>query len=41
MKDVEALEKAGSHLFIGRLAEYAYYNMDQVVAATIRKVEKL
>jgi len=26
--------------FIGRLAEYQYYNMDQVVANTLKKFEK-
>ena len=38
MKEAEALERTGKYLFIGRLAEYTYYNMDQVVAAAIRKV---
>ncbi len=37
-KDAAALEAQGSTLFIGRLAEYVYYNMDQVIAATMRKV---
>jgi len=39
MQEVQKLEKAGTHLFIGRLAEYTYYNMDQVIAATLAKVE--
>ncbi len=41
MKDAAALESAGTHLFIGRLAEYQYYNMDQVVAAVMKKVADL
>jgi UDP-galactopyranose mutase len=39
MAEVEKLEKAGTHRFIGRLAEYMYYNMDQVVASTTSKLE--
>lgn len=27
-------------LFGGRLAEYKYYNMDQVIRSALRKVEK-
>lgn len=41
MTEAEKLEAAGTHLFIGRLAEYKYYNMDQVIAATIAKVKVL
>ena len=41
MKEVEALEKTGRWLFIGRLAEYKYYNMDQVIAAAMQKVGKI
>jgi UDP-galactopyranose mutase len=37
MKKVKHLEDSGSHLFIGRLAEYTYYNMDQVIAQAIEK----
>ena len=40
--EVKALEErplgAGKVLFVGRLAEYKYYNMDQVIGATIKKV---
>ncbi|MBN1798328.1 MAG: UDP-galactopyranose mutase [Spirochaetales bacterium] len=41
MKEVENLEKQGSCFFIGRLAEYKYYNMDQVIAAAMKKVDKI
>lgn len=37
--DVSKLESTGKHLFIGRLAEYRYYNMDNVISATIDKVQ--
>ncbi len=37
MTDVAALEKTGRWLFIGRLAEYKYYNMDQVIAVALHK----
>src|SRR5690606_39924196 len=39
MKEVEKLEKSGEYLFIGRLAEYKYYNMDQVIEASMRKLQ--
>jgi len=39
MKEVERLEKTGEYLFVGRLAEYKYYNMDQVIEASIRKLQ--
>lgn len=39
MKKVRELEESKEVLFIGRLAEYAYYNMDQVIAATLKKIE--
>jgi len=32
------MERSGKYLFIGRLAEYKYYNMDQVIEAAINKV---
>jgi UDP-galactopyranose mutase len=38
MKEVEELEKTGKYLFIGRLAEYKYYNMDQVIEASMNKI---
>ncbi|BBE32103.1 UDP-galactopyranose mutase [Tepiditoga spiralis] len=40
MEQVNKLEKTGKYLFIGRLAEYKYYNMDQVINAAFEKVEK-
>ena len=41
MNKVRDLESAGTHLFVGRLAEYKYYNMDQVIAAAMEKVETI
>jgi len=41
MREAEALERTGRWLFVGRLAEYKYYNMDQVIAAAIQKVGKI
>jgi UDP-galactopyranose mutase len=41
MEKAAELEDAGTHLFIGRLAEYTYYNMDQVITATLQKINKL
>ena len=41
MSNAQKLEAKGHHLFIGRLAEYKYYNMDQVIAAALRKVSGL
>ena len=38
MAEVKLLEQAGTHLFIGRLAEYKYYNMDEVIKAALTKV---
>lgn len=40
MKEVKKLEETKKYLFIGRLAEYKYYNMDQVINAAFEKVEK-
>lgn len=37
MADVESLERKGGILFIGRLAEYSYYNMDQVIDRVISR----
>lgn len=34
------LEETGRHIFVGRLAEYRYYNMDQVIASVIEKLAK-
>jgi UDP-galactopyranose mutase len=38
LDDVQELEAAGRHLFAGRLAEYRYYNMDQVIASVMEKL---
>lgn len=38
MREVGELERKGRFLFVGRLAEYAYYNMDQVIAAVFAKL---
>ena len=38
MQEVQKLEGHGKFLFTGRLAEYKYYNMDQVVESVILKV---
>ncbi|NJD03532.1 MAG: UDP-galactopyranose mutase [Ruminiclostridium sp.] len=40
MAKVKDFEKTGHFLFIGRLAEYKYYNMDQVIYATLSKLNK-
>jgi UDP-galactopyranose mutase len=37
MQAVEALEGSGNVLFVGRLAEYKYYNMDQVILRALEK----
>lgn len=39
--EVTALEATGKYLFVGRLAEYKYYNMDQVIAAVMTKLDTL
>jgi UDP-galactopyranose mutase len=36
-KEIDNLESQGKHLFIGRLAEYKYYNMDQVIAEALKR----
>ncbi len=38
LEEVVATEATGRYLFIGRLAEYKYYNMDQVVSAVMTKL---
>lgn len=40
MKEVEKLERTGDFLFVGRLAEYKYYNMDQVIEEVIKIVAR-
>ena len=39
MEEVEKLEKTGEYIFVGRLAEYKYYNMDEVIDSSLKKVE--
>ncbi len=38
IEEVKKLEEQGKYAFVGRLAEYKYYNMDQVVASTMKKL---
>lgn len=38
LAEVKAEEAEGKVLFIGRLAEYKYYNMDQVIASALAKI---
>lgn len=40
LEEVTELEKRGAHLFVGRLARYAYFNMDQVVRAALDGVRQ-
>ncbi|MFP4461730.1 MAG: UDP-galactopyranose mutase [Thermotogota bacterium] len=40
MKEVGELESSGHFLFVGRLAEYKYYNMDQVVLRALEKAQE-
>ena len=40
MRRVAELEATGKVLFIGRLAEYKYYNMDQVIAESLSKTQQ-
>ena len=39
LDNVQELEASGHHLFVGRLAEYRYYNMDQVIGSVMEKLE--
>jgi len=41
MDKVKELEEKGKFVFIGRLAEYKYYNMDQVIEASMEKIKKI
>jgi UDP-galactopyranose mutase len=41
MAKAKELEKSGKYLFIGRLAEYKYYNMDQVIEETIKRISEV
>lgn len=38
LREVEKLEETGEYLFLGRLAEYKYYDMDQVIMAAMEKI---
>ncbi len=40
MNPMKELEEKNTHLFIGRLAEYKYYNMDQVIDIAIKKTQE-
>ncbi|MCD7850864.1 MAG: UDP-galactopyranose mutase [Parabacteroides sp.] len=40
MNEAEKLERSNNYLFIGRLAEYQYYNMDRVIEVAKNKIEK-
>ena len=40
MTEVGRLEEAGAHVFVGRLAEYRYYNMDEVITEALTKVHR-
>jgi UDP-galactopyranose mutase len=41
MEKANELEKSGKYMFIGRLAEYKYYNMDQVIEETIKRISEV
>ena len=41
LHEVKACEEQGICYFIGRLAEYKYYNMDQVIDAAIKKINTI
>lgn len=38
LREAEKLEETGKYLFLGRLAEYKYYNMDQAILAAMTKI---
>ncbi|MDR1183012.1 MAG: UDP-galactopyranose mutase [Bacteroidales bacterium] len=38
MKEVKQLEMTGKYLFIGRLAEYKYYNMDLAIESAMKRI---
>ena len=40
MQEVKILEDNKTHLFIGRLAEYKYYNMDSAIDSAMNRVEQ-
>lgn len=40
MGKVAVLESEGRHLFVGRLAEYKYYNMDQVILRAMERTRE-
>jgi len=37
MEEIKKLENQGNFLFVGRLAEYKYYNMDQVIGEALTR----
>ena len=39
-REVDNMEKTGKYVFLGRLAEYKYYNMDQVIANAFKKFDE-
>lgn len=41
LKEVEELVKTGKYIFIGRLAEYKYYDMDDIVETVIKKIQRV
>jgi UDP-galactopyranose mutase len=41
LKEVKKLEKAKEYIFVGRLAEYKYYDMDDVIEAVTEKINKV
>lgn len=41
MREVQSLEEKGDVLFIGRLAEYAYYNMDRVIERVFARLQSV
>jgi len=41
IEEVKKLESSGNFLFIGRLAEYKYFNMDQVIGEALFKISRI
>ncbi|WGS65026.1 UDP-galactopyranose mutase [Marinitoga aeolica] len=41
INEVKKLEESGEYIFVGRLAEYKYYNMDQVIEKSAEKIIKI
>lgn len=40
IQEVKQLEETGKYLFIGRLAEYKYYNMDLAIESAIKRISQ-